>query len=660
MVRSKNNYKIAISASIGFLIMGILLLIICFFIKNIEGVFAKDAQNRDYKVEIKSVSYEDFAKDTANIENFLSLKGYNGSNIARDNVPFFEKENNAKNSMCSNPKVSGGTASLKPYMIRDINTSDTSTSGGQKTSEIAMLYNTWFLQAAMACSDGSVEIALPTGVYYFVSGHEKKTPYGQDLVKGYNPDLEYNVIRMVSHTTVKGQGANENSPNNEGNTVLKPYSESGWMPNGGGLDMFLFNDYATSRNDGNYDTPQENASFLDDVRYSDMIIDSEKTIGSSYNTSGKGFLVVLTRDSHWDNVVVKNTDGTGFGIDEAINSTINNCTARNCGKAVPQDNFDGGIMKNSGGSGFGIGTGYSNDESLLITNSRAYGNGIFGFFFEDQSRFNHEAYRATTAKGFSVSNCYSEGNYYNYGGLRANDVEYANSKSVNAKTLNIYFSDESRRISIKNMDIDKVTFEDVDSSDYFYDAVLWATKNDITHGVIGDKFGVGEKTTRQDALVLLWRMSGREGDVISKANNNIGNTRGADTNFTNQRVKTCFSDVKEYSYYAGAIKWGYDNNITMGTSSCSDTKAGTFGIDESVKREDFVVMLWRLAGMPQVSTANNYDDVENGEYYSDAIKWATSAGIVNGISEHEFGVGYDCTREQVITLMYRYANKYNI
>lgn len=73
----------------------------------------------------------------------------------------------------------------------------------------------------------------------------------------------------------------------------------------------------------------------------------------------------------WSNVVVKNTDGTGFGMDEPINCKLENCYAYGCGKVVSRMSQD---SKKYGASGFGIGIGFSEDESMEIVNCVAIGN----------------------------------------------------------------------------------------------------------------------------------------------------------------------------------------------------------------------------------------------------------------------------------------------
>ena len=68
-----------------------------------------------------------------------------------------------------------------------------------------------------------------------------------------------------------------------------------------------------------------------------------------------------------------------------------------------------------------------------------------------------------------------------------------------------------------------------------------------------------------------------------------------------------------------------------------------------------VTMLWRLEGEPVVNAANPFDDVENGAWYTDAIIWAAENGIVEGYGNGKFGPNDDITREQLATMLWRYA-----
>ena len=66
-------------------------------------------------------------------------------------------------------------------------------------------------------------------------------------------------------------------------------------------------------------------------------------------------------------------------------------------------------------------------------------------------------------------------------------------------------------------------------------------------------------------------------------------------------------------------------------------------------------MLYRLEGKPTVAGTNRYPDVENGQWYTDAVLWATQNGIVTGYDNGNFGTNDKITREQIATILYRYT-----
>ncbi len=94
--------------------------------------------------------------------------------------------------------------------------------------------------------------------------------------------------------------------------------------------------------------------------------------------------------------------------------------------------------------------------------------------------------------------------------------------------------------------------------------------------------------------------------------------------------------------------WAVENNITTGTTS------NTFSPDASCTRGQIVTFLWRSEGSPSVEGVENpFTDVEEGEFYYDAVLWAVEKGITKGISETVFGCNDPCTRGQVATFLYR-------
>ena len=236
-------------------------------------------------------------------------------------------------------------------------------------------------------------VYFPSGNYYFASNGSQR--------------IGNHCIKMRSGVNIVGDGES---------TVLMPVGTSD-----GGIDMFYFNDYIDNLG----------PNYLENCKFENFVIDAINTSCEHYSTAGKGFMFNLFKNCHWDSVIVKNTDATGFGVDCPIDSSMINCTAIGCGKAA--------TITNEGASGFGIGFGYSENESMLISNCISDGNTKFGFFFEHQGRFNKNLYNSTISKGFIVENCKASYNLYNFGGINAFDLIYQNCNSICAIDYGFYF-----------------------------------------------------------------------------------------------------------------------------------------------------------------------------------------------------------------------------
>lgn len=111
-----------------------------------------------------------------------------------------------------------------------------------------------------------------------------------------------------------------------------------------------------------------------------------------------------------------------------------------------------------------------------------------------------------------------------------------------------------------------------------------------------------------------------------------------------------FTDTSDGAWYYDAVKYVFENNIMKGVN---DTY---FGAAENLARAQFAVVLYRMNGEPQVTYTPKFPDVTEGEWYTDAILWANSIGVVNGYSDTKmFGPADNINREQMATMMYRYA-----
>ncbi len=80
-----------------------------------------------------------------------------------------------------------------------------------------------------------------------------------------------------------------------------------------------------------------------------------------------------------------------------------------------------------------------------------------------------------------------------------------------------------------------------------------------------------------------------------------------------------------------------------------------FKPESKLTRAMLITTLYRMAGEPTVEEATPFTDVEEGTWYSDAIAWGYANGIVQGMSDDTFAPNKELTREQMVTFLYRYA-----
>ena len=113
-----------------------------------------------------------------------------------------------------------------------------------------------------------------------------------------------------------------------------------------------------------------------------------------------------------------------------------------------------------------------------------------------------------------------------------------------------------------------------------------------------------------------------------------------------------FADVVPGVWYAGAVSYVYDNGLMSGISS------SMFAPELSMSRAMLATVLYRMAGSPAVSGRDNFTDTENDAWYSEAVLWAQQNGYVTGYSSQTFGTNDPVTREQVATILWRYAGSF--
>lgn len=110
-----------------------------------------------------------------------------------------------------------------------------------------------------------------------------------------------------------------------------------------------------------------------------------------------------------------------------------------------------------------------------------------------------------------------------------------------------------------------------------------------------------------------------------------------------------FSDLDATKWYHEDIDYVLENGIMNGTSD------NAFAPDESLTRAMLVTILYRNEGEPATNRSIPFADIDMGAYYASAAIWAQQNGIVTGVTETEFAPDNNITREQLATILFRYA-----
>ena len=116
-----------------------------------------------------------------------------------------------------------------------------------------------------------------------------------------------------------------------------------------------------------------------------------------------------------------------------------------------------------------------------------------------------------------------------------------------------------------------------------------------------------------------------------------------------QKLANFYSDVKSEYWYCSAAEFVTLNGLMNGVGG------NKFDGNGITTRAQLVTILYRYAGSPDVSGSTPFTDVKSGEWYADAISWAYANKVVNGVDNTHFGPNDTLTREQLITILYRYC-----
>jgi hypothetical protein len=126
-------------------------------------------------------------------------------------------------------------------------------------------------------------------------------------------------------------------------------------------------------------------------------------------------------------------------------------------------------------------------------------------------------------------------------------------------------------------------------------------------------------------------------------------------NQATEQIVAGFTDVSVDDWFAEYVADVVDKGLMTGYAG--NTKFGPF---DNLQRQDFAVILYRMADEPEVQVTSQFKDVDKNAYYAKAVSWAAQNGIVKGYADTGFtvfGVGDNITREDFTVMLHRY-NKF--
>ena len=114
-----------------------------------------------------------------------------------------------------------------------------------------------------------------------------------------------------------------------------------------------------------------------------------------------------------------------------------------------------------------------------------------------------------------------------------------------------------------------------------------------------------------------------------------------------------FIDVNIKDWYHPYVDYAVTRGLFNGTSK------NTFDPEGTMTRAMLVTVLWRYEGKPEAGT-NIFSDVPDNQWYAKAVSWAAANGVVNGVGDSRFDPEGKISREQIATILFRYAKRKGI
>lgn len=178
---------------------------------------------------------------------------------------------------------------------------------------------------------------------------------------------------------------------------------------------------------------------------------------------------------------------------------------------------------------------------------------------------------------------------------------------------------------------DKVTINVDPDKGYVVDAVVVTDKD-------GDKITVTKKSATKYTFTM------------PKSRVDVKVTFKVEQTEPEQPSEMPFVDVVKDAWYYPAVEYVYNNELMNGTNG-----GLTFEPNVNLNRAMMAAVLYNMEGGPDCDKSGLFSDVADGMWYTDAVNWAASNNIVSGMPDGTYAPNQALTREQMASILYRYA-----
>lgn len=168
-----------------------------------------------------------------------------------------------------------------------------------------------------------------------------------------------------------------------------------------------------------------------------------------------------------------------------------------------------------------------------------------------------------------------------------------------------------------------------------------------------DLFTAHRYVVTSDAATLRQSQAGTvvwQGDGAPKQGAGVGVGLGSGP--SGGKTGLPFTDVEQDQWFYDAVAFVYQKGYFSGTGQT------TFAPNAPMDRAMVATVLHRLAGSESVSAGQSFSDVPAGQWYSAGIAWANAKGVVNGMGDGTYAPAAPVTREQLVTMLYRFEKDY--